>query len=881
MNTEEKLKSQRNKLIRELSVILDGASKSGISIFDLAPIRDMLYKNFCIKPHSIPKEAFDNLREVFDALLNCVNDIICIQKPDHSVIQYNKSGYDFLKTTPEQACGKKCYEAFGHSKQCDPCVVRMAIESGQKECILKYVAETDSYFEATAFPVSDDSGEVVFVVEQLRDITTQKKAEYELKHYHESLELMFQNSIRELKENEAKLKSLLDNIPDMAWLKNKDSRFIVVNKAFADFCGIEPEKIPGMNDSELWPEGCAAKYALDDQKVMASRKTERFCEKLSSLSGNTIWIEAIKAPIYNVSGDVIGTVGIARDVTIRKNAEEVLKQSHDELEKIIKVRTVELERLNAEYKSAKERAEEASQIKNRFLSNMSHEIRTPMNAIIGFSDILFKTDLTNEQSELLSFIKMSSQTLLTLINDILDFSKIEAGRLEVEQSEFELPKIIWEVVGMTNLQLQQKKLKINIYIDFALNFHLIGDQNRLRQIILNLVNNAIKFTEKGQIEISADIVSQSDSEADIMISVADEGIGVPEDKLELIFSPFCQADGSVTRKYGGTGLGLSISNELVRLMGGDKIRVENRVNGGSNFYFTIKFKKAGSAPNENRNSLQHEKNENISQFKYKVLLVEDNFSNAKLATKILNASGHKVALAENGRVAVDLISRDCYDVVLMDIQMPEMDGHEATRKIRELGYQTPIIAMTASVLKGSFEACMASGMDGYIAKPINIFEFEPEIIRVVENKKSDTRTEYIIKKPSADSIKFQLVPKKAENQDFEDAAILDRQKISANLGGIEELIRDAISMFVEYSEPYMQEVVSSIEKNDPTGLKKAAHKYKGTALNGGAARIANYLVELEKIGISGSVSGAMQIVEKIKECIAAYKDEAIKAGFLN
>ncbi|HOD40984.1 MAG: Sensory/regulatory protein RpfC [bacterium ADurb.Bin243] len=541
--------------------------------------------------------------------------------------------------------------------------------------------------------------------------------------------------------------------------------------------------------------------------------------------------------------------------------------------------TAEVQRLNEEVKSAGERALEAGKVKNRFLANMSHEIRTPMNSIIGFAEVLYGTGLNKDQSEILDYIKMSSHALLALINDILDYSKIEAGRLEVLNIEFDLAKVIWEVVGIVNIMLQQKKLKIDINIDYNIDFNVIGDPDRLRQVLLNLAVNAVKFTPKGRIEIRADLLSQSETEALIKLSVIDEGIGIKAENINKIFEPFCQADELVFRNYGGTGLGLPISNELAMIMGAEKINVTSCEGKGSVFYFTINFKKIINKKKE----VASKKIRNIgeaSKFKYNILLVEDNYSNAKLVSKILSINGHKVSLAENGRLALEAVEKASYDVILMDIQMPVMDGHEAAKKIRGMGLSTPIIAITANTFNGSCEQCIASGMNGFISKPINVHEFEPMIIDIVESGKTgaekDAGTTTIrIKNPSS-------APSQAEarhGEPFSGEACLDYQKLKLNLCGIEELMKDAVEMFIEYCPPYVADIKAAAAAGDPAALKKAAHKMKGTALNGGARKIAAMLVEIENIALGGSVEGCIQIIEKIVENIEEYKKEALKYGF--
>jgi PAS domain S-box-containing protein len=828
------------------------------------------------------------------------------------------------------------------------------------------------------------------------------------------------------------LRTLMDNLPDHVFVKNPSSQFVLANTATLRTLGAKSfDEVEGRTDFDFLPAERAQAYYTDEQRVVSTGEPLINREELLiDRVGQTRWLLTTKLPLRDREGRIVALVGISHDITARKKMEE-------------------------EWQRAKEMAEGANRAKSDFLARMSHEIRTPMNGILGMTELALDTPLSAEQREYLQTVRSSANALLKVINDILDFSKIEAGKYQLEAAPFPLRDSLADTMRTLGLRAQQQSLELVCHIAPDVPDVLVGDLGRLRQVLVNLIGNAIKFTEHGEVVVSVSArrpttddtdhtdknsastsssVSSfvSSSVVELFFQVSDTGIGIPESKLQTIFEPFEQVDGSPTRSHGGTGLGLAISAQLVQLMGG-QLRVESRVgNGkgasGSRFYFTLPFhvvpwpwegtppeehlpdvhalrvlvaddnathrqileemltgwrmrptvvdsaeaalaeleraaeagepyplllldavmpgldgfglaerirarpslvgatvmmlshdavvggglpggvercrgvgvaatiikplkqsellniilSVVGSHPASTRTAYPsttdylplttHQSPAEYLGRPLRILVAEDNPVNQKLATRILQKQGYTAVVVENGRQALDMLERERFDLVLMDVQMPEMDGMEATARIRarerDTGRHTPIIALTAHAMKGDREKCLQAGMDGYVTKPLLVGELVEAIGQVLRMFPVGEKPVPCGGKGSGES-ETSLSPPVPTSR----APEFDRVGALARVGDDPHLLCELIELFLKDSPLWLARLREAMAANDVDQVKRLAHTLKGAVGIFGARRAIEAALRVMAVGNAQNLAEVAPAATQLDESIRRLQAE--------
>jgi PAS domain S-box-containing protein len=779
------------------------------------------------------EEDLRRQRELLDNFIDTVPASIYFKDREGRFLRISKSLAASIGLREcAEAVGKTDFDLFTTEHACDAWRDEQSVMQTGQPIVGKEEHETwadgrETWVLTTKMPLRDQGGRIVGTFGISIDITRLKQAE------------------KDLENSEALYHSLVESLPLNVFRKDLAGRFTFGNTMFCEDLGKPLDQVIGKTDLDFYPSEQAEKFRRDDQRVVQSRGVLEDVEQHLKPDGGMLYVQVLKSPVFDSGGEVVGTQGMFWDVTARKLGEQALQQS-------------------------REAAVQANRAKSEFLAMMSHEIRTPMNGILGMTELVLDTPLTPEQREHLVIVKGCADGLLTILNDILDFSKIEAGKLDLEAVGFSLRDSLGDALTALALRAEQKGLELACPVAADVPDRLVGDPVRLRQIVVNLVGNAIKFTERGEVVVSVSLAACGLAAIELHFAVRDTGIGIPADKQGLLFQAFSQTDSSTTRRYGGTGLGLAISARLVALMGG-RIWLESEAGRGSTFHFTARFAVQEGPVAEpvaaeetvlrrlrvlavddnptNRRLLEEvlgkwqmaptvvdsgpaalaalEKNrqdgepyalvlidacmpemdgftlaERIQQDAgagappvvmltssglaapagsgrspqfaarltkpireaelkkalllalgrrpvpavpsrqeaparrgeragLRILLAEDNPVNQKLALRLLEKAGHAVVVVVTGREALAAVEREPFDLVLMDVQMPEMDGLEATAALRRregAARRLPIIAMTACALKEDRERCLAAGMDAYVAKPIH----RDELFRAID-----------------------------------------------------------------------------------------------------------------------------------------------------
>jgi len=568
----------------------------------------------------------------------------------------------------------------------------------------------------------------------------------------------------EVKDQKTLFEEIFTGSKEAIFLVDQETGAITrTNPRACEMLGYSPEEMTSLHQPDLYPEGEREKMKQEFQSAIKDCGVNELRAKMLHSDGEQVSVSITAHQV--TTGERSLMVAFVRDIGVHQAAEDELRDLNRTLEKRVAERTGEIERSNDELEKATIKARrlaleagEANAAKTSFIANLTHELRTPLNAVIGMSDLLLDMELGKEQRDTAEIVASSARSLLGVINDILDFSKIEAGKLDLEHEAFHLADTVRGVADTFIFQVRQKGLEFTLDIDEELSEFVVGDQARLHQILVNLVGNALKFTEKGEVclKISGDTDGENPFEPErVRFEITDTGIGIPPRIQESLFKAFTQADTSTTRKYGGTGLGLSISRQLVEKMGG-RMGVESVENEGSTFWFTVLFAKAdqdqitgikAAAEAVGASSLRKRAKD------LRILLVEDNMVNQAVAMGMLNKLGYAAQSAADGKEAVKILSDTDFDLVFMDVQMPIMGGFEATGMIREgkaggRNKQVPIIAMTAHATKKDRQACLDAGMDDYIPKPIS-----GQLIQEAMNR---TLSPALLDRPAVDAEPFSM-----------------------------------------------------------------------------------------------------------------------------
>jgi two-component system, sensor histidine kinase and response regulator len=804
-----------------------------------------------------------------------------------------------------------------------------------------------------------------------------------------AMSVVISRADRRFWEERQLLDAFLEHIPEAVYFKDIESRFVRASLMTAKHSGfVDASQLLGKTDSDLFASEHATVALADEKEIIRTGLPLLGKEEEESWEdGRRAWALTNKVPLRDRRGHIIGTMGISHDITERKLAEQELARKAEEL-----ARTNEtLERLA-------KAAEAASRAKGEFLANMSHEIRTPLNGVIGMTELALETELTREQREYLETVRFSAESLLGIINDILDYSKIEAGKVELETVDFDLRECLETTLKTLALRADEKGIELLCDVKADVPEVFRGDPNRLRQIMVNLVGNAIKFTHVGEVALKVETGESRNGRYLLHFIVSDTGVGIPKDKLETVFESFSQADTSTTRQYGGTGLGLTICRRLVGLMNG-RVWVESEVGTGSSFHVTVELERGeeiavsgfpgqtqqgvlkgtsvlvvddnrtnrrileglltnwGMKPalasdgesalaalqaarddghpfqliladmhmpkmdgfsliervgrdansktpaimmltsGGHRNDAARCEELGVAAYLLKpvrrvelreaiervlgavtenrqealitaqtlerrdascalnILLAEDNDVNQKLATRLLEKRGHQVTVAANGLQALNALDQAGYDLVLMDVQMPEMDGIEATAALRArehgTGARQPVIAMTALVMQGDRERCLAAGMDGYLTKPIRPRALDEVLDQYVAQKRETGNAH-----EQAGAVHEQTAKTLSHTSRTLKQESIDGLELLERVGGDREFLTELVSLFREDGPKQLDKIRTALEKNDPEDVLRSAHSLRGTLANLAAQPAADLAAEIEHASKSEDLTRA-------------------------
>lgn len=755
---------------------------------DYVPIFiDEIYKGHFWKYTDVTDEAHyqKSLQESEERnrlVMNSSLDAIVIANDKGKVEYWNPRAEQLLGWSPEEAMGKSMGDLFipdrmksahhdGMNRYLDSGVSRIL----NQELELAAVNKAGEEFPVELVVVTYQQNGKDYFCGFMKDISSRKKSQ--------SL----------LKAQEEKYRNIITNMNLGLLEVDTEENVLFANQSFCDISGYDAEELIG---------GKTSRFLLSDEEVAILEKKHQLRTKgvsdsyeiaVRNKAGEIRWWFISGAPNYNDEGELVGSIGIHLDITKQKELESALA-------------------------IAKNKAEEASVAKEAFLANMSHEIRTPLNAIIGMIRELSREELSPKQQTYLSHTDTAARHLLSIVNNILDISKIEAGELKLDEHNFSLQALLANITSILHFKASKKGIELNSALSSNVWPAYIGDSARLRQVLINLLDNAIKFTMEGSVSLDVEVIDQREDSQLIVITIADTGIGMDTDYIDQLFSKFSQAEKSTSRRFGGTGLGMSITKEIIKLMDGT-IEVKSEKGKGSEFKIHITLTKGDI----NKLSDSIEDNQHILRGAH-VLLVEDNVMNRFIAIKSLSHFGCTADEAENGLVALELLKKNQYDLVLMDIQMPELDGVETTKIIRnELKLDLPIIAVTANAFKKDIDLYLSIGMNDYVTKP---FEEKQLFSTIVKQLQWDTFASISHSSTAIDNS-------------------YDLSQLRALSRGDEDFVRNMVEIFLQHTPPALEEIQNALLEKDYINLAKVAHRIKPSIESMGISQLDGAAKDIE------------------------------------